>query len=228
VVLSVLWGTEADSAQAEQAPAAAASPTPNAEEPQAHKEVKVEEKKTEERPAAHEPESYSSEACLVDPVVLADIRKAREELEAKAKRLADKEAELKARERAMEEELKKIQEVRDDVTKMEALHKEEAEEKVNKLVETFETMNPKSVAQVLVSVDERLAVAAASKISTAKLAKVMNLMEPSRSSRLSELLAGIVHARTSTIASAKGGEKNDRSSESGAESAKSEPSKQKE
>src|SRR5690606_1884411 len=69
--------------------------------------------------------------------------------------------------------------------------------------ETFESMSPKAAAQLLSSLDEGLAVASIELMSTAKLAKIMNIMETSRSSRLSEQMAGVVRARKAAQAAYK-------------------------
>ena len=163
-----------------------------------------------------------SKGCLADNLAIDDIKKGREELELKNRDLTARESELKAREVALEEELKKIQDVRDQITLAEGIQKKANEEKVAKLVETFETMSPKAASQLLSNVDENLAVVAMARISTVKLAKIMNLMESTKASKLTELLAGVTRARkplagsTSTnrndvaaVTNPKGGEKND-------------------
>ncbi|OFZ81596.1 MAG: hypothetical protein A3K03_04245 [Bdellovibrionales bacterium RIFOXYD1_FULL_44_7] len=135
-------------------------------------------------------------ACLADPLIIEEIRKRNEEIEQRRKGIEAKEAELQARERALDEELEKLEAVRDEITKTEIQLQKDNEEKVNKLVETFETMSPKATAQVLATLDEGLAVAAMSRMTTLKLAKVMNVMEPGKTSRLSEIMAGLVRARS--------------------------------
>ncbi len=129
---------------------------------------------------------------------LDDVKRARESVEKKQKELAAKEAELAARERALDEELKKLKELRDVIGKAEGDKKKENEERVAKVIETLETMSPKAAAPVLNGLEETLAVSAISKMSTAKLAKIMNLLDPAKASRLTELLAGVVRAKAAT------------------------------
>jgi flagellar motility protein MotE (MotC chaperone) len=154
-----------------------------------------------------------SAGCLADPAAVEDLQRRRDELDARDKDLKTRETELKARERALEEELQKIAAVREDIEKIEGARKKESSDKVAKLVETFETMSPKAASALMTTLDESLAVAAMAKISTAKLARIMNSMEPRKSARLSELLAGVVRTRSAiqgtTNQSAKGGEKHD-------------------
>jgi hypothetical protein len=86
------------------------------------------------------------EGCLVDAVE--DMKRTKLELDSKGKELASRETELKAKEKALEEELKKLENLRDEIAMLESLSKKNQEEKVSKLVETFETMSPKAAAQV--------------------------------------------------------------------------------
>jgi flagellar motility protein MotE (MotC chaperone) len=145
--------------------------------------------------------TLSASSCLSDPIVLDEIKKKREEIDQKWKELNAHEAELKARETAINEELKKLQDTRDEIAKLEDTQKKGSEEKIAKVVETLENMSPKSSAQMLSTLDDGLAVAAISQMSTQKLAKVMNVMEPARASKLTELLAGVVRAKHGATAS---------------------------
>ena len=146
--------------------------------------------------------TLSASSCLSDPIVLDEIKKKREEIDQKWKELNAHEAELKARETAINEELKKLQDTRDEIAKLEDTQKKGSEEKIAKVVETLENMSPKSSAQMLSTLDDGLAVAAISQMSTQKLAKVMNVMEPARASKLTELLAGVVRAKHGSTAQA--------------------------
>lgn len=136
------------------------------------------------------------ETCLTDPSVVEEMRKRREELDLREKALSQKEGEITARAKAMEEELKRMEAVRDDMAKIDLSRKKENEERIAKLVETISLMSPKAASQLVSSLEEGLAVSTLSKMDNQKLAKVLNLMEPAKASRLSELLAGVVRARS--------------------------------
>lgn len=142
----------------------------------------------------------AADACLSDPVVLNEITKKRQELENKQKELQTKETELKARETALNDELKKLQDLRDEVAKMDTAHRQANQEKVAKVIETLQSMSPKASAQFLTSLDDDLAVSAISQMDTAKLAKIMNTIDPKRGSKLTELMAGVVRAHNSSQA----------------------------
>ena len=91
--------------------------------------------------------------------------------------------------------MKNISSIRDDLGKIDTARKQENEAKVAKLVETFETMSPKAASVLIATLEDSLAVAAMAKMDTPKLAKIMNTMDPARSAKLSELMAGVVRAK---------------------------------
>jgi flagellar motility protein MotE (MotC chaperone) len=154
-----------------------------------------------EAQAAAKPDPALAGGCLADVSALEDLKRRKAELEAAQKELATKEAELKARERALTDEMAKLAEARDEIAHIEESGKKISEEKVAKLVETIEGMSPKAGSALLSNIDEPLAVAAMTRISTPKLSKLMNVMESSRSTRLSELMAGVVRVKRTKPAS---------------------------
>jgi flagellar motility protein MotE (MotC chaperone) len=146
------------------------------------KQVEVESKK--------EPVSnVEVEGCLPKSA-LEDIAKRKKELDDREARLTARDQELSAREKAAQDELKKIQAVRSEIEQVQGAKQKENEEKIARIVELLEGMTPKAASQLVATYDERLAVVAMSRMSTQKLSKILNLMEPKRSVRLMELLAG--------------------------------------
>jgi len=137
----------------------------------------------------------TDEGCLADAATLEDLKRQKRELEARGRELAARESELKARELALSDEMAKLADARDEIGKADGAKKKEAEAKVTKLVETLESMSPKAAAPLVASLDEALAVQAMSRLSTTKLAKLMNVMDPIRSTRLSEIMAGVTRAK---------------------------------
>jgi flagellar motility protein MotE (MotC chaperone) len=144
-------------------------------------------------PAAPAPRAEG--ACLADESAIADLRHGREELARARAALAARQKELDDRARALDEQLKQLESVRAEIAQGEALQSKENEAKVAKLVETLETMSPKAASALVATLDEQLAVAAMERMSTPKLAKIMNNLEPARSSRLTEIMAGVARAR---------------------------------
>lgn len=183
-------GTAANAAESEHAASTAASAPANGDAV------------TEAAAAPMVTIAKTADGCLADTATLEDLRRHKTEIDARQKELNAREAELKAREQALDERIKSIAAMRDEMDKIEQARKGEGEAKVAKLVETVESMNPKASAILLASLDESLATATMSRLSTAKLAKVMNVMDPVRSTRLSELLAGVARAKTRIVAPA--------------------------
>lgn len=131
----------------------------------------------------------SWDSCLPDASVVEDLKKRQKDLDAREKDLRAKETDLKAREAAMNEELRKLDLLRKDLSGLRASKKQKNDEQIAKLIETLEKMSPKAAAPLLAKVDEDLAVSAMAGLSTPQLAKIISNMEPSRSVRLTELLA---------------------------------------
>jgi len=147
-----------------------------------------------------------STSCISDESVIEDIRNKRAELESKEKTLAERELELSAKEKALDERIQKLERIKSEIAQDTTGRRKEQDQQVEKLVATFETMSPKAVSQVIASLDEGLAVRTMSRIQTPKLAKILNLMDPAKSARLTELLVGVDRNRSQSNQSVKGGE----------------------
>jgi len=142
----------------------------------------------------------SRKNCLVDESAIEDIKSKKEELLNKEKELELKIAEITAREKALVEELKKIENIRDEIKQINTTKIQKNEEKVAKLVETLESMSPKAAASIVANIEESLAVEAMARLSSLKLSKVLAAIEPKKSSQLAEALVGV--ARTRDLAQA--------------------------
>ncbi len=129
------------------------------------------------------------DGCL-PRAALGDLADRRKELEKKEAALLAREQDLAAREKATQEELKKIQQIRSEIDQVQGARTKESDERVARIVEVLEAMNPKAASQLIATYDERLAVQAMGRMSTPKLSKILNVMDPKRSVKLMELLAG--------------------------------------
>jgi flagellar motility protein MotE (MotC chaperone) len=122
--------------------------------------------------------------------VAEEFQKRRSEIDAREHAVKQKEDELKKREAAVQEEISKLSSMRAEILGMTADQKKKQEERVAKLVETFERMSPKAASEMLVKMEPSLSVSAMQALSTEKLAKILNIMDPAQASQLSELMAG--------------------------------------
>jgi len=134
--------------------------------------------------------AFSAEKCITSEKAIEDIRKIRVELENKSKALDEKEKELQAQETALKDQILKLENLKKELTKLEGVNGEKQEEKVAKLVETLEKMSPKKAAGVIEGLGDSLAIMTMTRLSSDKLAKVLNSMDAELSAYLSELLAG--------------------------------------
>jgi flagellar motility protein MotE (MotC chaperone) len=152
-------------------------------------EAKVETKVETQGASQVEVKAPVSNACLASEEIIQDLQIREEKLKAREAELAEREKDLDAQKKAVAEELAKLDEVQKQAQGAYAKEVAEREEKVNKLIETFETMSPKAAAAVLGGVDEELAVIALSRLSTVKAGKILSNLNPEKSSKLSELIA---------------------------------------
>lgn len=168
--------------------------------------------------------SKKYEGCLTDENALKDVLRARKELELAKNELEKKESELAAREKATIEELKKLEQIQKDIATAKGVLDAKEEEKILKLVETFESMSPKAAAQIVSTLDKKLAVNAMSRVSPQKLGKILSAMPTQKSSELTEALAGVVSVKeivkndsnesSATTNVVKGGENNNANQQS--------------
>jgi flagellar motility protein MotE (MotC chaperone) len=156
-------------------------------------------------PAVEKPKAakYKRDAqeCITDPVVIEDLKARREELEIRERDLTAKETEMVAKARALDEEIKRLEEIREQIAKMEEAQAKNNEEKIAKVVETLEGMSPKNASQLFMQLDDGVAVTAMMRMTSQKVSKIMNQLDASRASKLTELLAGVSRAKKQNPAS---------------------------
>jgi flagellar motility protein MotE (MotC chaperone) len=169
-------------------------PEGTAQSPEAKAETKHAEPKAEAKPGA----------CLVDERAIEDLKNQKLAIQKQEAELKKREEELTAREAVVKEDLAKLEELGKKLEGKRAEADAKQQEQLARLVDSLEKVSPKATAKLLGEVNETLAVEAMSRMSTEKLAKVLNVMEPAVSSRLSELLAqGHATPRTSAKGDAK-------------------------
>ena len=130
-------------------------------------------------------------SCVASEGAIEDIQRSRSELEKRKKELEAREAELKVRENSIAEEMKKLALDRSAIQKVQNEQSRESEDKKSKLVETLLAMSPKAAAKLISSMDDSLAVSVRFQMDTQRLAKILNLVEPKKSTELSEKLVGL-------------------------------------
>jgi len=162
---------------------ASASPAAPAAAANAKSGVK-DDSKTEEKPAR----KFSSE-CIASEEVIADLEAREQKLKQREEALKEHATEVAAQEASVKETLAKIEQKRSELQGTHEKEMAEREEQVNKLIETFEGMSPKSAAAVIGGVDDELAVMALGKLTSVKAGKILANLKPEKSARLSEMMA---------------------------------------
>jgi len=149
--------------------------------------------------------------CLVDRSALDDINLKQEKLKKKESDLIKLENELNAREESLNARFNDLNALKNKISKIEVLNNSKKDERISKLVSTMEKMSPKASSKMLEKLYDELAVESMSRISTEKLAKILNTMNEKVSARLASLLAMSknVSSDANTLKK-KGGEKSDR------------------
>jgi flagellar motility protein MotE (MotC chaperone) len=144
-------------------------------------------KKEEE--VVEKPKRKLSSECLASEEVIADLEAREEKLKQREEKVKERESEIAAQTASVKEEVAKLEGKR---TELQGIHQKEMaarEEQVNKLIETFEGMSPKSAALVIGSVDDELAVMALGKLTSVKAGKILANLKTEKSAHLSEMMA---------------------------------------
>ena len=135
------------------------------------------------------PVKKPSNACLASEEIIQDIQIREQKLKEQETQMVERSKELDAQKKIIAEEMAKLDTARGEIQGVHDKALAEREEKVNKLIETFETMSPKAAAGVINGVDDELAVMALAKLSTTKAGKILANLNPSKSAKLSQLMA---------------------------------------
>jgi flagellar motility protein MotE (MotC chaperone) len=142
------------------------------------------EAETDEKPA----KKLSSE-CIASEEVIADLEAREKKLKQREEALKERETEVAAEAASVKEEVSKMESKRGQIQDEHAKEMADREEQVNKLIETFESMSPKSAAAVIADVDDELAVMALGKLTSVKAGKILGNLKSDKSAHLSEMMA---------------------------------------
>ena len=127
--------------------------------------------------------------CLASEELIKDLEEREQKLKDKEIALTEREKEVAEQTKAVKEEVAKLETNRVQLQGIHAKEMAEREEKVSKLIETFESMSPKTAAQVIAGLDDELAVTALSRLTSVKAGKILGNMNAAKSAKLSEMMA---------------------------------------
>lgn len=143
------------------------------------------------RPAAAAPAlEPSPEACSQKVEELAEKLRGEHELIARrARQLEAEEGKLKAYAAEVDERIRELSALRTEVQAMFQRIQEHEDEKQQRLVKIYESMEPESAAQRIETLDEGTASWLLMKMSPRKAGQVLGLMSPAKASQLTRLLS---------------------------------------
>ena len=139
---------------------------------------------------SHTPEAEVQSSSTGSMALVEELNGRRGEVEKREEVLKEREQRLSEREKEIDKKIQQMEHLRSVVSGELEDQRKNSEEKVVKMVAVFETMAPKAAAGVLESTDDFLAVDVLKRMDVKKVAKIMNIMEKTRSAKLSELLTG--------------------------------------
>lgn len=167
----------ATSAPAEQAPPAAATPPA---EGAANKES-----------AATDGSSTFDPLTLTKPEidVLRQLAKRRDELDARAKALGDREALLKATEQKIAEQVKQMQQMKAEYEQAKAARDDAAEASLRRLVTIYESMKPEEAARIFETMEGAVLLDVVTRMGERRLAPILAQMSPAKAQALTIAMA---------------------------------------
>lgn len=133
--------------------------------------------------------AYATE-CILNASALNSYRHNLAALNKREAELKLREEEIATKEKAILDQVSKIEEAQKKFEIAKAQISAEKSAELQKLVEALDKMSPKAAAPILARTDEGLVIEALKRLQPEKVAKVLSAMEPEKSSRLSEGLAG--------------------------------------
>lgn len=135
----------------------------------------------------------SSEAEFDYSEVKADLYKdlaaRREELDDRARALSTREAILEAAERELDQKIREMTAVRNEIQSLMKQQSDEEQERVNTLVRIYEGMKAKDAARIFNTLDMDVLIAVMSRMSERKSAPILAEMAPERARSVTILLA---------------------------------------
>ncbi len=168
-------------------------PARSADAPSGDRAANVAAEKAAEEAEASRAATRAAEAkakTVLNESVAGDLEARRLAVEAREHGLEETEGRIKEREKALDQKIKEMEHLREVVTSDLEIQSKSKEERVIKLVAVFETMTPKASSGVFETLDDSLAVEVLKRMNVTKVAKIMNIMDKSRSAKLSEMLTG--------------------------------------
>lgn len=154
------------------------------------KEKNEEKKDISTEVKSQEGEGSQSQNIMKKYNYFGNLNEKKQKLDRREKELNELEKELHKQKVEIEKRIKDLQSIRTQIRKLLAERIEMDEGKVNKLVEFYSNMKPQQAAKIMESIDEDLSVAILGRMKKKNAADILNLLQPEKARRLSEMYAG--------------------------------------
>jgi len=189
-VASLALASDAAPAASHDAPAAAATSAPAEQAPPAAATPPAEGAANKES-AATDGSSTFDPLTLTKPEidVLRQLAKRRDELDARAKALGDREALLKATEQKIAEQVKQMQQMKAEYEQAKAARDDAAEASLRRLVTIYESMKPEEAARIFETMEGAVLLDVVTRMGERRLAPILAQMSPAKAQALTIAMA---------------------------------------
>ena len=152
----------------------------------------LEAEETAENEKGHGAEKKVSDAAASDEELshLSKLRERKVELDQRETELAKLEEELQKQKGEIESRIRRLEDVRDQISKLLSERVKVDQDRVQKLVEFYSSMKPQQAATIIEKLDEDLAVEVLGQMKKKSAAEIINLLEAEKARKLSEKFAG--------------------------------------
>jgi flagellar motility protein MotE (MotC chaperone) len=169
------------------APAAAAPATPAEHAPAAESAAPAEGAAPDKGAAGSTFDPLTLTKSEID--VLRQLAKRRDELDARAKALDDREALLKATEQKIAEQVKQMQQMKAEYEQAKTARDDAAEANLRRLVKVYESMKPEEAARIFETMEGAVLLDVVTRMGERRLAPILAQMSPAKAEALTIAMA---------------------------------------
>jgi len=189
-VASLALASDSAPAASHDAPAADAAAAPAEQAPPAGAAPPAES-------AAHKDSAAANDGSTFDPLTLTkpeidllrQLAKRRDELDARAKALDDREALLKATEQKIAEQVKQMQQMKAEYEQAKTARDDAAEASLRRLVTVYESMKPDEAARIFETMEGAVLLDVVTRMGERRLAPILAQMSPAKAQALTIAMA---------------------------------------
>ena len=138
---------------------------------------------------AAKPESTQPPVADAERAILLDLRHRREGLDLRARELDERDAELAAVDKRLQERLQQLETLQSKLESLEQARQQHSSENWSGLVKTYETMKPRDAATIFDSLDMQVLLQVLDRMQERRVAPILAAMQPDRARLATQMLA---------------------------------------